>query len=125
MLELSDDDPFADIDACGEGLHLGGRGQCGEVVLLPRGDEGVGRESVGRVFDVVALGAVVDEGLLLRVQENVSGLVKEREPELILGLVAIAESDDRSSGAGPPGGSADAAFVDLCDIDDENTLGSA
>ena len=53
-------------------------------------DEEVAGEAVGLVFQQIVIVAVVNKGFLLRVKQQVCRLMKEREPEEVVLLIAIA-----------------------------------
>src|SRR4051794_34514384 len=54
-------------------------------------------------------------------QQYVSSFMEEREPEAVVLLVTIGESNDRSVGTGPEGGTTDPAVLNLWNKDNDNT----
>jgi hypothetical protein len=68
VMESTNDDVGGNSDPRSEPLDLGIGPQGREFRRVIRGNEGIGCEFAGFVFDVVVFAAVVDEGFLLRVQ---------------------------------------------------------
>jgi len=56
----------------------------------------VGRELVGLVFEQIVFVAIVDKRLLLRVLQHMGSFMEEREPEVVVLLVAVAQRNDPS-----------------------------
>lgn len=67
-----------------------------EPTILGRRNQLVPGEAVGLVFELASIATVlVDEDRLLAVQQDVARLVEEAEPQVVGGLVAEAQLDER------------------------------
>ena len=97
-LESSNDNPRSDADVIGEAND----GRLGEVTFLQklvehvRRDQSVRREGVRLGLAIILIfGKIIEPSFLRRMQQDVTKLVKEVEPKMVVRIVPKAQFDDR------------------------------
>src|SRR6266545_1378873 len=126
MLHASDNDAWRDPYLAGEFDDRVECAQLGHPLGFVRWNQQVSRESVGLFFPWILDGSLVfDPDIGFAVLEDMTDLVEEGEPHVVIPLVAIAQQDHRLVGGEPLCRTAGSCSLDLLTDHDRYAVAGA